>query len=101
MVTPFSYASVIKDSEFKSIDERLNPPKNLKAILVPVVANVSFLLNALNIDMAKIFSEKLQKWSEDQNIQRVLLFGEGKHFCAGGDVKSLFLMKDKNRFIFT
>ena len=50
IVTPFSYASLIKDSEFKSIDERLNPPKNLKAILVPVVANVSFLLNALNID---------------------------------------------------
>ena len=55
-------------------------------------------LNALNIDMAKIFSEKLQEWNENINIQRVLLIGEGKHFCAGGDVKSLYLTKNENNF---
>ena len=55
-------------------------------------------LNALNIDMAKIFSEKLQEWNENVNIQRVLLIGEGKHFCAGGDVKSLYLTKNENNF---
>ena len=55
-------------------------------------------LNALNIDMAKIFSEKLQEWNESVNIQRVLLIGEGKHFCAGGDVKSLYLTKNENNF---
>ena len=26
-----------------------------------------------------------------QNIERILLQGEGKHFCAGGDVKSVHL----------
>ena len=61
-----------------------------------IMLNRPKALNALNIDMAKTFSEKLGKWSDDQNIQRVLLFGEGKHFCAGGDVKSLFIDKDKN-----
>jgi len=55
-------------------------------------------LNALNIDMAKIFSEKLQEWNENANIQRVLLIGEGKHFCAGGDVKSLYLTQNENNF---
>ena len=55
-------------------------------------------LNALNIDMAKIFSEKLQEWNENINIQRVLLIGEGKHFCAGGDVKSLYLTQNENNF---
>jgi|TARA_Y100000996_G_scaffold309674_1_gene246276 enoyl-CoA hydratase/carnithine racemase len=55
-------------------------------------------LNALNIDMAKIFSEKLQEWNENVNIKRVLLIGEGKHFCAGGDVKSLYLTKNENNF---
>lgn len=55
-------------------------------------------LNALNIDMAKIFSEKLQEWNENVNIQRVLLIGEGKHFCAGGDVKSLYLTQNENNF---
>ena len=53
-------------------------------------------LNALNIKMAKEFSDKIQEWDFNDNIKRVLLVGEGNHFCAGGDVKSLFLTKDQN-----
>ena len=53
-------------------------------------------LNALNIEMAKEFSDKLQEWDLNDNIKRVLLVGEGNHFCAGGDVKSLFLTKNQN-----
>ena len=53
-------------------------------------------LNALNIKMAKEFSNKLQEWDLNENIKRVILIGEGNHFCAGGDVKSLFLTKDQN-----
>ena len=53
-------------------------------------------LNALNIKMAKEFSDKLQEWDLNDKIKRVLLIGEGNHFCAGGDVKSLFLMKNQN-----
>ena len=48
-------------------------------------------LNALNIDMAEQFSETLNKWSADKKIKRVLLKGEGKHFCAGGDVKKVHM----------
>ena len=43
--------------------------------------------------MAKKFIDKLLEWQENNNISRVMLFGEGKHFCAGGDVKSLALAK--------
>jgi len=53
-------------------------------------------LNALNIDMAEQFSETLNKWSEDKKIKRVLLKGEGKHFCAGGDVKKVHLSGNKS-----
>ena len=53
-------------------------------------------LNALNIEMAKQFSETLNKWSKDKNIKRVLLKGEGKHFCAGGDVKKVHLSGNKS-----
>ena len=59
-------------------------------------------LNALNLDMAKKFIDKLLEWQENNNISRVMLFGEGKHFCAGGDVKSLALAEKndaiKNNF---
>jgi len=48
-------------------------------------------LNALNLQMAEAFLKQLQKWQMDNNIHRVLLLGEGKAFCAGGDIKSMFL----------
>ena len=48
-------------------------------------------LNALNLNMAIQFSDKLKEWESDNTIERVLLLGEGKHFCAGGDVKSVHL----------
>ena len=48
-------------------------------------------LNALNLNMAIQFSDKLKEWEYDNTIERVLLLGEGKHFCAGGDVKSVHL----------
>ena len=48
-------------------------------------------LNALNYDMSEKFSHQLKEWENNNNIKRVLLIGEGKHFCAGGDVKNLSL----------
>ena len=48
-------------------------------------------LNALNLNMAIQFSDKLKEWEDDDTIERVLLLGEGNHFCAGGDVKSVHL----------
>ncbi len=53
-------------------------------------------LNALNLEMAKKFHDKLLEWEKKDNILRVLLVGEGKHFCAGGDVKSLVLDGKEN-----
>ena len=53
-------------------------------------------LNALNYDMAEIFLDTLLEWEKNKKIKRVMLFGEGKSLCAGGDVKSLFLSSGKN-----
>ena len=53
-------------------------------------------LNALNYEMAVDFLEILSKWKTTHFIKRVLLLGEGKAFCAGGDVKSLFSSSNKN-----
>ncbi len=61
-----------------------------------IILNRPKALNALNIDMAKSFSEKLYYWENKSSIERVILFGEGKHFCAGGDVKSLYLTRNEN-----
>ena len=53
-------------------------------------------LNALNYEMAVDFLAILSKWKKSNSIKRVLLLGEGKAFCAGGDVKSLFSSSNKN-----
>ena len=34
-------------------------------------------LNALNLEMAKKFYDKLLEWEENNNISRVILYGEG------------------------
>ena len=46
--------------------------------------------------MAKLFFYKLKEWQSDRSIKRVLLIGDGKAFCAGGDLKSLFLSSEKS-----
>ncbi|MDC6448308.1 enoyl-CoA hydratase/isomerase family protein [Alphaproteobacteria bacterium] len=56
-----------------------------------IVLNRPKALNALNLSMAEQFSEKLREWQESDKVERVLLRGEGSHFCAGGDVKSVHL----------
>ena len=53
-------------------------------------------LNALNYDMVCKFLDILLSWKGNKKINSVLLYGEGKSFCAGGDVKNLFLSSGKN-----
>ena len=61
-----------------------------------IILNKPKALNALDIEMADLFLDKLNKWEKDDNIKRVLLKGNGKAFCAGGDVKSVFLSTGKS-----
>ena len=66
--------------------------------------NRPMALNALNLQMAEAFLKQIIKWQMDKNIQRILLTGEGKAFCAGGDIKSMFLSEKvlniKKNFLF-
>ena len=61
-------------------------------------------LNALDLEMAELFFSKLSQWKKDKKIKRVLLKGEGKAFCSGGDIKSMFLSSGvsdlKKNFLF-
>ena len=55
-----------------------------------ILLNNPKVLNALDLEMAELFFSKLNQWQNNNNIKRVLVKGEGKAFCAGGDVKSMF-----------
>lgn len=43
--------------------------------------------NALNFDMAKELSDNLASLAVDQSLRGVVITGEGRAFCAGGDLK--------------
>lgn len=45
--------------------------------------------NALNEALCERLLESVQRAAEDSAIRAVILQGSGKHFCVGGDVKSM------------
>lgn len=45
--------------------------------------------NAFTIEMIKDLVDLLYFADEDDNIHCIIITGEGKHFCAGGDVKQM------------
>lgn len=47
-------------------------------------------LNALTLDDIHQMSAVLEEWAADETISWVLLEGEGRAFCAGGDVVALY-----------
>ena len=46
-------------------------------------------LNALSADMGHALVKALLKASRDDSIRAVIITGEGRGFCAGGDLKML------------
>tara|TARA_B100001123_G_C15317560_1_gene1026687 strand:+ start:299 stop:1309 length:1011 start_codon:yes stop_codon:yes gene_type:complete len=70
-----------------------------------VILNKPKVLNALDYNMVDLFLKQIKQWQTDKKIKQVLLKGEGKAFCAGGDVKSMVLSSEvsnlKKNFLFT
>lgn len=52
-------------------------------------------LNAINRDMIAAAKTALSEWARDPEVGAVLLTGEGRAFCAGGDVGDMAKGKDK------
>jgi enoyl-CoA hydratase len=46
-------------------------------------------LNALDLSMLTTMRSVLREWQADRSITALILRGEGKAFCAGGDVKAV------------
>lgn len=48
-------------------------------------------LNALTMGMIREMSRQLAEWERDDTIRAVVVTGEGRAFCSGGDVKAAAL----------
>ncbi len=53
------------------------------------VLNRPEALNALNLDMVRMLSARLKRWQETPGLNGVVIRGEGRAFCSGGDIKGL------------
>jgi enoyl-CoA hydratase/carnithine racemase len=52
--------------------------------------DVEKTLNSLSLPMIKSLYAQLEAWKKDSQILAVLIQGQGKAFCAGGDIKALY-----------
>ena len=56
------------------------------------VAHITFnrpdAANGINLELARDFSDAIRRSQEDPEIRALLLSGNGKLFCAGGDLKA-------------
>jgi len=55
-------------------------------------------LNSLNLEMIRAIMKTLKQWEQDDQLVCVILEGAGdKAFCAGGDIRSVYLAKLEGR----
>ena len=47
-------------------------------------------LNALSLPMVQAMARALEAWEEDNGVAAVLILGEGRAFCAGGDIARVY-----------
>lgn len=47
-------------------------------------------LNALTLDMVVALRGALSEWERDDGVRAVVLKGEGRAFCAGGDIRAIW-----------
>jgi len=55
--------------------------------IVRVVLNRPDVYNAFDLAMAKNFGAHMQSLAEDDSVRGIVISGEGKAFCAGGDLR--------------
>jgi 2-(1,2-epoxy-1,2-dihydrophenyl)acetyl-CoA isomerase len=64
-----------------------------------VIMNRPEALNALNREMIKGLTVKLKEISDADDIDFVILTGNGKAFSSGGDIKSMIQLQDEADFL--
>ncbi len=55
--------------------------------IVVIKLNRPEYFNAFNLDLVKYFFDELSGISKDEEVKGVIISGEGKAFCAGGDLR--------------
>ncbi len=79
---------------------------NFETLNVHIKENVSYItlnrpdrLNSFDMKLGKELYIVLKGLKENRKIKAVVIKGEGKGFCGGGDVKEMYIAADKPKFL--
>lgn len=65
-----------------------------------VTLNAEKSLNSLTLQMIQDIHSKLNDWANNDQIVGVLIKGQGRAFCAGGDIRALYdSMKERCQYV--
>jgi 2-(1,2-epoxy-1,2-dihydrophenyl)acetyl-CoA isomerase len=67
--------------------------------ILRIVLNRPEAYNALNLDMMKMLAEIVVSVAADQSIKGILLTGNGRAFCSGGDLKWISQQTEDTRSV--
>jgi len=77
-----------------------------ETIRLDVKKNVAYVtlsrperLNSFDLKLGEELYDALRRVGGDRNVRVVVLTGEGKGFCGGGDVKEMYVAEDKPFFL--
>jgi 2-(1,2-epoxy-1,2-dihydrophenyl)acetyl-CoA isomerase len=62
--------------------------------ILQITLNRPEAYNALNLDLVKMLGEALSSAATDNSVKGILITGQGKAFCAGGDLKWISQQSD-------
>ncbi|XVF51765.1 hypothetical protein PTKIN_Ptkin04bG0210900 [Pterospermum kingtungense] len=62
-----------------------------------VILNRPHVLNALNTPMGILLNKLYESWERDPTVDFVVIKGNGRAFCSGGDVVKLYQLQNEGR----
>ena len=78
----------MSDDDFQEFEEVIF---SKKGSVGHILLNRPKALNALTLEMVMAMTNRLHRWSDDEDIVAVVVEGAGeKGFCAGGDIRALY-----------
>ena len=74
-----------------------------EATLVKIENGIGFIrlnrpekLNSLSSDLVESFTDNLESLGKNENVKVIIVSGEGKGFCAGGDLETMKNLSSAN-----
>ena len=81
-------------------DSRLDPiAVDVKAGVAPLTLDRVGAMNAIDLPMARRFSDVVEALSERADVRAMLVTGRGRAFCAGGDVSAMGTADDPPAYL--